>query len=145
MKQSFFFYDLETSGLMPREDRIMQFAGQRVSMDLQPVGEPVNVLIKMTDDALPSPGAIKVTGITPQQTLMDGLAKRSFANLRMKRFLCPERLRWVIIRCDLMMNLCGRVCGEIFMIRMSGRERGAEPMGHARCGAIDAGFAPRGD
>ena len=89
MKQSFFFYDLETSGLMPREDRIMQFAGQRVTMDLQPVGEPVNVLIKMTDDALPSPGAIKVTGITPQQTLMDGISEAEFCKFADEEIFVP--------------------------------------------------------
>ena len=58
MEQSFFFYDLETSGLNQREDRIMQFAGQRTDMDLNPVGDPVNILVKMNDDTLPSPQAI---------------------------------------------------------------------------------------
>ena len=67
-RKTFFFYDLETSGLLAREDRIMQFAGQRTDMELNPIGEPVNILVKMTDDALPSPGAIAVTGITPQMT-----------------------------------------------------------------------------
>lgn len=76
--KTFFFYDLETSGLKPRDDRIMQFAGQRTDMELNPVGEPVNVLVKMTNDALPSPGAINVTGITPQQTLMDGISEAEF-------------------------------------------------------------------
>ena len=36
--QTFFFYDLETSGLKAREDRIMQFAGQRTDMNLEPMG-----------------------------------------------------------------------------------------------------------
>lgn len=76
--ESFFFYDLETSGLKPREDRIMQFAGQRVSMELEPIGDSVNILVKMTDDALPSPGAIKVTGITPQMTLAEGVSEAEF-------------------------------------------------------------------
>ena len=78
MKQEFFFYDLETSGLRPREDRIMQFAGQRTTLELEPIGDPVNILVKMTDDTLPSPGAIDVTGITPQQTLMDGVSEVEF-------------------------------------------------------------------
>jgi exodeoxyribonuclease I len=55
---SFFFYDLETSGINPREDRIMQFAGQRTNFDLEPVGEPVNLLVRLDDDTLPSPDAI---------------------------------------------------------------------------------------
>ena len=50
MAQTFFFYDLETSGLSARDDRIMQFAGQRTDMDLRPVGEPFNVLVKLNDD-----------------------------------------------------------------------------------------------
>ena len=76
--KTFFFYDLETSGLKPRVDRVMQFAGQRTDMELNPMGEPVNILVKMTDDALPSPGAIMVTKITPQQTLADGVSEAEF-------------------------------------------------------------------
>ena len=41
MNTTFFFYDLETSGLSPRSARIMQFAGQRTDQDLKPIGEPV--------------------------------------------------------------------------------------------------------
>jgi len=78
MDKTFFFYDLETSGLNPRTDRIMQFAGQRTDMNLEPIGEPVNILVKMTSDALPSPGAIMVTKITPQQTLADGITEAEF-------------------------------------------------------------------
>ena len=73
--RNFFFYDLETSGLNPREDRIMQFAGQRTDLDLNPVGDPVNLLVKLPDDTLPSPGAIAVTKITPQMTQKDGLTE----------------------------------------------------------------------
>src|SRR5689334_19620729 len=78
---SFFFYDLETSGFDARYSRIMQFAGQRTDMDLKPIGQPVNVLIKISPDVLPSPDAILVTGITPQQTLADGLTEAEFLKL----------------------------------------------------------------
>lgn len=81
MAQSFFFYDLETSGLNAREDRIMQFAGQRTDMNLQPVGEPYNLLVKLNDDTLPSPDAIMVTGISPQQTVADGYTEAEFAKI----------------------------------------------------------------
>ena len=78
--ETFFFYDLETSGLSPREDRIMQFAGQRTDKNLKSIGEPVNLLVKLGSDTLPSPGAIMVTKITPQQTLADGLTEAEFCD-----------------------------------------------------------------
>ena len=81
MAQTFFFYDLETSGLNPREDRIMQFAGQRTDLDLNPIGDPVNVLVRLNDDTLPSPEAIAVTGITPQKTVDEGYTEAEFARM----------------------------------------------------------------
>ncbi|MBQ8156967.1 exodeoxyribonuclease I [Candidatus Saccharibacteria bacterium] len=78
MEQTFFFYDLETSGLDARADRPMQFAGQRTDLQLNPIGDPVNVLIKLGEDTLPSPHAIMVTKITPQSTLQDGLTEAEF-------------------------------------------------------------------
>lgn len=56
----------------------MQFAGQRTDMDLQPIGEPVNVLVKLSDDILPDPDAVLITGITPQSTFEDGLTEAEF-------------------------------------------------------------------
>ncbi len=79
--QTFYFYDLETSGFSPREARIMQFAGQRTDLELKPVGEPHNQLIRMTDDVLPEPDAILITGITPQQTLSDGISEAEFLRI----------------------------------------------------------------
>lgn len=84
MAETFFFYDLETSGLSGRDDRIMQFAGQRTDMDLDPIGDPVNVLVALNDDTLPSPDALMVTGITPQQTVADGYTEAQFAELLLK-------------------------------------------------------------
>ncbi len=81
MAQTFFFYDLETSGLNPREDRIMQFAGQRTDMDLQPIGDPFNILVRLNDDTLPSPDALMVTGITPQKTVEEGYTEAEFADI----------------------------------------------------------------
>jgi exodeoxyribonuclease I len=86
---TFFFYDLETSGLSPREDRIMQFAGQRTDMNLNPIGDPHNVLVKLNDDTLPSPEAVMVTGITPQSTQADGLTEAEFARF-LQEEVCSE-------------------------------------------------------
>lgn len=87
--QNFFFYDLETSGLNSREDRIMQFAGQRTDMNLKPIGNPVNILVKLSDDILPSPGAIMVTRITPQDTLRDGISEAEFAKYVAEEIFTP--------------------------------------------------------
>ncbi len=92
MAQTFFFYDLETSGLNAREDRIMQFAGQRTDMDLNPIGEPYNLLVKLNDDTLPSPEAVMVTGITPQSTLADGLSEAELADLLIKEVFAPDTI-----------------------------------------------------
>src|SRR5579859_1483335 len=76
---TFYFYDVETSGFSPRSERIMQFAGQRTDMDLKPVGKPDNILVKMTPDILPEPGAVLVHGITPQKTLAEGISEAEFS------------------------------------------------------------------
>lgn len=92
MSQTFFFYDLETSGLSGRDDRIMQFAGQRTDMDLNPIGDPVNILVALNDDTLPSPDALMVTGITPQQTIADGYTEAQFADLLLKEFFIENTI-----------------------------------------------------
>jgi len=92
MSKTFFFYDLETSGLSARESRIMQFAGIRTDMDLNHVGEPVNVLVKLNDDVLPSPEALMVTGITPQQTTADGYTEAEFSKMLINEIFTPDTI-----------------------------------------------------
>lgn len=81
MAMSFYFYDLETTGVNPRDARVMQFAGVRTNADLKPIGEPHNYLIKLTDDVLPDPDAIMITGITPQHTVSDGMNEAEFLRI----------------------------------------------------------------
>ena len=92
MPKTFFFYDLETSGLNARDDRIMQFAGQRTDMGMNPIGEPYNLLIKLNDDTLPDPGALMVTGITPQQTVADGYTEAEFAKIVQEEIFTPDTI-----------------------------------------------------
>src|SRR5580700_3967837 len=92
MAASFFFYDLETSGIDPRTARTMQFAGQRTDMNLQPVGEPVNELITLSPDVLPDPEAILLTGITPQQTLLEGRSEAAFMRLFYEQVVQPDTI-----------------------------------------------------
>ena len=92
MVQSYFFYDLETSGLNPRSDRIMQFAGIRTDMEFNQIGEPVNVLVRLNDDTLPSPEATMVTGITPQQTVEEGYSEAEFAAMLCSDIFTPDTI-----------------------------------------------------
>lgn len=89
---TFYFYDLETSGFNPRQDRIMQFAGQRTDMDLNAIGEPDNILIKMTPDILPEPGAVLVHGLTPQRTLKEGITEAEFCKYLTSQVSTPETI-----------------------------------------------------
>lgn len=92
MAHTFFFYDLETSGLSARNDRIMQFAGQRTDMELKPIGDPVNVLVALSDDTIPSPDALMVTGITPQKTREEGYSEAEFARMVMDEWFTSDTI-----------------------------------------------------
>lgn len=67
----------------------MQFAGQRTDMDLKPLGEPVNIMVKLSDDILPDPGAIMVTGITPQKTVEEGYSEPEFCKMLVNDIFTP--------------------------------------------------------
>lgn len=82
MPASFLFYDLETFGADPRGSRIAQFAAIRTDLDLNPVEEPIDFLVKPADDLLPSPGATLVTGLTPQRAEAEGVIEaEAFARI----------------------------------------------------------------
>jgi exodeoxyribonuclease-1 len=70
----------------------MQFAGIRTDMEFNQIGEPVNELIRLNDDTLPSPEAIFVTGITPQQTVADGYTEAEFSRLAMNDIFTPDTI-----------------------------------------------------
>ncbi len=89
---TFYFYDLETTGFNPRSGRIMQFGGQRTTLDLKPIGQPDNILIKITPDILPDPQAVLITGITPQKTLAGGTAEREFTHYFNDKIVLPETI-----------------------------------------------------
>jgi len=84
-----YFYDLETSGFSPHAARVMQFAGQRTDMELNPIGDPHNFLITLSDDVLPDPDAILITGITPQKTRADGMTEAEFLKIFHSEISCP--------------------------------------------------------
>ncbi len=73
-----YWHDYETSGVDPRRDRPVQFAGVRTDEDLNIIGEPLNIFCRPAPDTLPSPMSSLITGITPQQALEQGLAEDEF-------------------------------------------------------------------
>lgn len=70
----------------------MQFAGIRTDLDLHQIGEPYNLLVKLNDDVLPSPEALMVTGITPQQTVENGYTEAEFAKILMNEIFTPDTI-----------------------------------------------------
>ena len=75
MSDSIFWYDLETFGAHTMNARIAQIAGIRTDLDLNPIGEPMNVLVRLADDWLPDPGSCAITGITPQDCAEKGITE----------------------------------------------------------------------
>lgn len=79
MTATFFWHDYETTGADPRRDRPSQFAGIRTTIELEPVGEPVEFFCQPAPDVLPSPVAALITGITPQHLAAHGVNEAEFA------------------------------------------------------------------
>lgn len=77
MENTFYWYDLETSGTEPKWDRIVQFAGLRTDADLNVIGDEFCSYVQLPDDVLPNPQATLVTGITPQITHAKGMSETS--------------------------------------------------------------------
>ncbi|MDO4429865.1 MAG: exodeoxyribonuclease I [Lonepinella koalarum] len=87
---SFFIYDYESFGVNPSMDRPAQFAGIRTDKDFNIIGEPVMFYCKQTNDYLPSPEAVLVTGITPQESNQKGLSEPEFASAILAEFSQPN-------------------------------------------------------
>lgn len=80
MQPTLFWHDYETTGVDPRRDRPLQFAGQRTNLDLEAVEEPVVLWCKPARDTLPHPEALLLTGITPEEADARGLRECEFAD-----------------------------------------------------------------
>jgi len=77
--KTYYWHDYETFGLDPARARVAQFAGVRTDLDLNIIGEPLIQYCKLSEDALPNPGACLVTGITPQTVEEKGVCEAEFA------------------------------------------------------------------
>ena len=61
-------------------------------MNLEPIGEPYNLLVTLNDDTLPSPDALMVTGITPQKTVEEGYTEAQFARMLSEEVFTPDTI-----------------------------------------------------
>ncbi|AFI90070.1 exodeoxyribonuclease I [Pectobacterium parmentieri] len=86
---TFFIHDYETFGKHPARDRPAQFAGVRTDMDFNIIGEPLVIYCRPTDDYLPEPEAVMITGITPQIALAKGVNEAEFARQIHEAFSVP--------------------------------------------------------
>jgi len=59
---TYLFYDIETTGLNPAFDQILQFAAVRTDMTLAPI-ERHNLMVRLRPDVVPSPAAMLTHGI----------------------------------------------------------------------------------
>ncbi|MCF5709047.1 exodeoxyribonuclease I [Pseudomonas syringae] len=78
MTSSLFWYDYETTGINPRNDRALQMAGIRTDAELNEIAPPVNLYCQPSDDILPHPAACIITGITPATLAEKGLCEADF-------------------------------------------------------------------
>jgi exodeoxyribonuclease-1 len=78
MSDSLYWFDYETFGTSPSWDRPVQFAGRRTDLNLQAIGEPMEIYCQQAGDYLPNPIAARVTGITPQTANDKGLPEYQF-------------------------------------------------------------------
>ncbi len=84
---SILWHDYETFGADPRRDRPCQFAALRTDFDLNVIDDPVEFFCKPAPDFLPDPGAVAITGITPQQALEKGINEAEFCARIAREFM----------------------------------------------------------
>lgn len=86
---SLYWYDYETFGRHPGLDRPSQFAGLRTTLDLEPLGEPLLIYNRLTDDYLPEPGACLVNHIAPQEAQAKGAREPEFIRQILRQLSVP--------------------------------------------------------
>ncbi len=90
MQQSFFFYDYETTGIDPKCDRILQFAGVRTDIEFNIIAEPISFYSQLSREIIPNPEALMVTGITPEILDKQGLPEIKFLSNIYQEFARPN-------------------------------------------------------
>ncbi|CAD6508084.1 exodeoxyribonuclease I [Candidatus Profftia tarda] len=88
-QNTFLIHDYETFGKNPALDLPAQFAGVRTDSNFNIIEEPLVIYCRPSDDYLPDPEAVMITGITPQFALARGLSEAKFAKQIHQMFSVP--------------------------------------------------------
>ncbi len=76
---SFLWYDYETWGANPQQDRIAQFAAIRTDLDLNVIAEPIDLYCQPAIDTVINAEAVSITGLSPLELKEKGLKEWDFA------------------------------------------------------------------
>lgn len=90
MQPSIYWYDLETTGTHSIHDRVLQFAGIRTDLALNELAETDDFFCRLTEEVIPSPEAMLITGIKMSDVSAKGLAEADFAKRILQRFSEPK-------------------------------------------------------
>ena len=90
MADTIYWYDFETTGTDPVLDRAIQFAGVRTDLDLNVMGEPLNLFCRPGDDVIPQPEAILLTGLMMSELAQRGLNEAEFCRRILEQFSVPQ-------------------------------------------------------
>lgn len=116
---SFYWFDYETFGISPAWDKPAQFAGQRTSIDLKPIGDPIILYCKPPADYLPNPHACRVTQMQPDDIANRGVNEAQFIKQVVAELGRPEPALSATTVFDSMTNLRAIPCSETFMMPIS--------------------------
>jgi len=72
---TFYFYDLETTGLNPSSQRIVQFAGQRTDLNGKLIGDSYSTYVQVEEGVVPDIMAVETTGVSPQTANREGITE----------------------------------------------------------------------
>ena len=84
---NFLWYDLETYGVDPKCDRIVQFGAIRTDEELNVIGDECSIFSEIADDYLPDPKACLVHGFTPRNLSESQLRECDFAD-KISKLMC---------------------------------------------------------
>ena len=76
-RQSFYWYDIESTGTRPRHDRVVQFSSQRTDEELQPLVSPTHAVLQVPPEVLLNPEAMLITKLGPKMLESEGIEEWS--------------------------------------------------------------------